>query len=69
MGNKEYGISLLPIDFVNVSEACGAEGYSCKRAEDLPGAIRRAFATKKPSLIEVMVDPDEPPMSQEKIKV
>jgi pyruvate dehydrogenase (quinone) len=69
MGNKEYGASLLPIDFVKVAEACGAEGYSCKRAEDLPSVLRRAFATKKPSVIEVMVDPDEPPMSPEKIKV
>ncbi|HEX4372608.1 MAG TPA: thiamine pyrophosphate-dependent enzyme [Puia sp.] len=68
MGSKDYGINLLPIDFVKVSEACGAEGYSCKRAEDLPAILRRAFATKKPSVIEVMVDPDEPPSKPEKIK-
>lgn len=69
MGSKDYGVDLLPIDFAKVSEACGAEGFGRKRAEDLPGILRRAFATKKPSVIEVMVDPDEPPLKPEKIKV
>lgn len=69
LGNKDYGVDLLPINFPMIAEACGAEGYTCSRSEDLVGVLKKAFASKKPAVIEVLVDPNEEPMAPEKIKV
>jgi pyruvate dehydrogenase (quinone)/pyruvate oxidase len=33
-----------------------------EKAVDLPGALREAFATDGPALVDVAVDPNEPPM-------
>lgn len=68
IGGKRYGIELQPINFAQVAQACGAEGYSCSRAEDLPATLRKAFASNKPAVIEVVVDANTPPDPPEKLK-
>ncbi len=67
LGNPDYGIALQPIDFAKIAEACGAEGYTCRKPDELEAVIRKAFASSKPALIEVEVDPDENPLPPEKI--
>lgn len=67
IGSKDYGISLHPIDFVKIAEACGAEGYRCSEPAELDKVLKKAFASKKPAVIEVEVDPDTPPDPPEKI--
>ncbi len=69
IGGKPYGISLQPIDFVKIAEACGAEGYTCSNPAELSSILSKAFASNKPAVIEVNVDPNEPPNPPEKISV
>ncbi len=62
LGNPEYGVELQPIDFAKFAEACGGVGISVDRPEDIAPALQRALALKKPCVVEVTVDPFEPPM-------
>lgn len=66
-GGKQYGIDLQPIDFAGVATACGAEGYSCKKAEDLPAILKTAFASSRPCVVSVDVNPDEEPVTPDKL--
>jgi pyruvate dehydrogenase (quinone)/pyruvate oxidase len=62
LGNPEYGCELQPIDFAKYAEACGGVGISVERPEELRPALERAFASRRPTVVEVLVDPNEPPM-------
>ncbi len=60
--NPEYGVELHPIDFAKIAEACGAHGHTIEdpaRAEDV---LRRALQEDGPSVIQAVVDPNEPPL-------
>ncbi len=61
-GNPEFGVELQPIDFANVAEACGARGFTIERPEDAERVLREALSHKGPSLVQAVVDPNEPPM-------
>jgi thiamine pyrophosphate-dependent acetolactate synthase large subunit-like protein len=61
-GNPEYGVELEPIDFAKVAEACGARGFTLERPEDAERILRAALDTPGPSVVEAIVDPNEPPM-------
>ena len=62
LGNPEYGVELQPIDFVKFAEACGGVGFRCERPEEVRPALEMAFQSKKPALVEAVVDPFEPPL-------
>jgi len=64
VGNPEFGVELHnPHAFADWATNCGALGIKVERPEDLAGAFGRAFAnTSGPSLVECVVDPDEPPL-------
>jgi pyruvate dehydrogenase (quinone) len=62
LGNPEYGVELQPIDFARYAEACGGLGISVTRDEELRPALERALASRVPTVIEVLVDANEPPM-------
>jgi pyruvate dehydrogenase (quinone) len=68
IGGKPYGISLQPIDFVKIAEACGAEGYSCREPAELSSVFDKALSSSRPVVIEVDVDPEAPPDPPEKIR-
>jgi len=61
-GNPEFGVELEPIDFAMVATACGAKGYTIERAEDAEGILRDALAHSGPTVVQAVVDPNEPPM-------
>jgi pyruvate dehydrogenase (quinone)/pyruvate oxidase len=61
LGNPEYGVELQPIDFVAFAHACGGVGFRCERPDEVRPALEAAFASKKPALVEAIVDPFEPP--------
>ena len=61
LGNPEYGVELQPIDFVQFAHACGGVGFRCEKPDELRPALEAAFASKKPALVEAVVDPFEPP--------
>ena len=61
LGNPEYGVELQPIDFVKFAEACGGVGFRCETPDEVRPALEAAFASRKPALVEAVVDPFEPP--------
>jgi pyruvate dehydrogenase (quinone) len=61
LGNPEYGVELQPIDFVQFARACGGVGFRCEQPDEVRPALEAAFASKKPALVEAVVDPFEPP--------
>jgi pyruvate dehydrogenase (quinone) len=62
LGNPEYGVELHPIDFVKFAEACGGIGFRCEKPKEVRGVLEKALASKRPALVEAVVDPYEPPM-------
>lgn len=62
LGNPEYGVELHPIDFAKFAEACGGVGITVKKPEEIAPALQKAIASGKPCVVEVEVDPFEPPM-------
>lgn len=61
LGNPEYGVDLMPIDFVKVAEACGAHGVRIERPAGCREQLRSALAMEGPALVEAAVDSHEPP--------
>jgi pyruvate dehydrogenase (quinone)/pyruvate oxidase len=62
LGNPEYGVELPPIDFAEFAESCGGRGYSITEPGEVRAIIGQAMAEKKPTIVEAVVDPFEPPM-------
>ena len=62
LGNPEYGVELQPIDFAKYAEACGGLGFSVENPADLQPTFQKALSSGRPCVVEVMVDPYEPPM-------
>jgi pyruvate dehydrogenase (quinone) len=64
LGNPEFGVEFSPIDFAKIAEACGGKGYVIREPSEVKSTIHKAMKEKttKPTLIEVSVDPFEPPM-------
>ena len=61
-GNPEFGVDLEPIDFAMVANACGARGFTIERPEQAESVLREALAHRGPTLVQAVVDPNEPPM-------
>jgi pyruvate dehydrogenase (quinone) len=61
-GNPEFGVELQPIDFALVAQACGAKGFTIERPEDAEHVLREALAHDGPTVVQAVVDPNEPPM-------
>jgi pyruvate dehydrogenase (quinone) len=61
-GNPEYGVELEPIDFAKVAEACGARGFTIERPDQAESVLREALAHPGPTIVQAVVDPNEPPM-------
>ncbi|QNF34682.1 hypothetical protein HUW51_18835 [Adhaeribacter swui] len=64
----EHGHTLQNIDFAKVAEGCGAEGYRCAKPNELAATLKKAFASKRPAVIEVSIDPKELPKAPDKVK-
>jgi pyruvate dehydrogenase (quinone) len=62
LGNPEYGVELQPIDFAKYAEACGGLGFSVENPGDLRPTLEKALASGRPCVVQVVVDPFEPPM-------
>ena len=58
-GLPEHSIDLLNPDFAKFAEACGGLGISVKKPDDIRPALREALASDRPSIIDVVVNPDE----------
>jgi pyruvate dehydrogenase (quinone)/pyruvate oxidase len=64
LGYPEHGIRVAgpPPDFAAWARGCGGYAAHVDRPGDLAGALRDAFAHPGPALVDVAVDPNEPPM-------
>ena len=62
LGNPEFGVEFTPIDFARYAEACGGKGYTVTEPRDVKPILAEAMSEKKPTIVEVHVDPFDPPM-------
>ena len=64
LGYPEHGVRYPqpPVDYAALAAANGAFGVKVARPAELPGAIREALAHPGPALVDVDVNPDEPPL-------
>ncbi len=63
LGYPEYGIRFgRPPNFAPWAEACGGRGIRVETAGDVESAIKEALSFPGPALVDVLVNPDEPPM-------
>ena len=53
--NRAHACELLPARYDQVVEAMGGYGEHVTRAEDVAGAIERAYASGKPACVNVMI--------------
>ncbi|HEY2443980.1 MAG TPA: thiamine pyrophosphate-dependent enzyme [Streptosporangiaceae bacterium] len=64
LGYPEHGVR-YPEPFVNyaaIAQANGALGIKVEQAADVRGALQQALAHSGPALVDVNVNPDEPPL-------
>jgi pyruvate dehydrogenase (quinone)/pyruvate oxidase len=64
LGYPEHGVRFgepRP-DYAAWARGCGALGVQVEKADQLPAALREALDHPGPALVDVAVDPDEPPM-------
>jgi len=61
LGHPEYGVEFQDIDFVKFAEACGGAGYRIEKYDEVKPTLAMALQQKKPTIIEAIVDPYEPP--------
>ena len=62
LGNPQYGVQLHNPDFAKFAEICGGVGFTVEQPDQIRAALERALASEKPTIVEVVVDPYEPPM-------
>jgi pyruvate dehydrogenase (quinone)/pyruvate oxidase len=63
LGYPEFGVRFQQYaNYAPWAEACGALGVEVEKPGDLEAAVRTAFAHPGPALLDVRVNPDEPPM-------
>lgn len=55
-GFANFGLDLGNPDFVKFAESFGAAGFLVRKAGDLPGILREAFARNSPAVIECPID-------------
>jgi pyruvate dehydrogenase (quinone) len=61
LGHPEYGVKFQDIDFVKFAEACGGAGYRIEKYDEVKSILTTALQERKPTIIEAVVDPNEPP--------
>lgn len=57
-GFPEFGISFPNPDFASFATTCGGLGYRVESPGDLDAAMSEAFASARPAIIDVVVDPE-----------
>jgi pyruvate dehydrogenase (quinone)/pyruvate oxidase len=63
LGYPEFGVRFPRwADYAPWAEACGGRGIRVDKPGDLEHAVAEAFAYPGPALVDVRVNPDEPPM-------
>ena len=58
-GYPEFGTEFINPNFAEYGNSCGGEGYRAETPEELEEALEKAFASDKPAIIDVLVDPEK----------
>ena len=58
-GLPEHSIDLVNPDFAAFARNCGGNGFSVTDPAEISGALAEAFASDRPSVLDVQVDPNE----------
>ncbi len=58
-GRPEYHTWLHNPDFKMFAQACGGEWFRVEKPEELQEAIQKAYASPKPTIIDVIINPNE----------
>ncbi|MEX0659574.1 MAG: thiamine pyrophosphate-dependent enzyme [Egibacteraceae bacterium] len=58
-GFAEQQTSLPACDLAAIAEALGAEGIRVEDPSELDVALRQAFSSRRPTVVDVLIDPDE----------
>ena len=58
-GYPVFGISFPNPDFAAYARSCGGEGYRCETPEELDEALEKGFASDRPCIFDVVVDPEK----------
>lgn len=61
-GELEYAIEFSDMNYAAFAEACGGVGYTLTDPEDIGTIVTKAFEQKKPTLVNVYVDPNAAPL-------
>jgi len=56
-GYVTFGIEFPNPNFAEFAKSCGGEGFRVKYPKELDDALKKAFSSNKPSLVEIIVDP------------
>jgi pyruvate dehydrogenase (quinone) len=62
LGNPQYGVELHNPDFAKYADICGGVGFKVEQPEQIRPALQQALLANRPAIVEVTVDPLEPPM-------
>jgi pyruvate dehydrogenase (quinone) len=63
LGYPEFGVRFQQaMNFVPFAESCGGLGIRVEKAADVEQAVRQALEHDGPALVDVLVNPDEPPL-------
>jgi pyruvate dehydrogenase (quinone) len=63
LGYPEYGVRRRrPMHFADWARACGGLGLAVEHPGEVEGAVKEALAFHGAALVDVAVNPDEPPM-------
>jgi pyruvate dehydrogenase (quinone) len=63
LGYPEFGVRFSqPMRFAPFAQSCGGLGLQVEKAAEVEGAVAEALAHPGPALVDVTVNPDEPPL-------
>jgi pyruvate dehydrogenase (quinone) len=62
IGNPEYGVNFTPVDFVKIAEGFGIHAVRIDEPGRCGDQLRDALAHDGPTVIEAVVDENEPPL-------
>jgi pyruvate oxidase len=66
-GYPEFGITFPNPDFAEFARTAGGEGFRVEDPAELDGALQQAFRSKKPALIDVVIDPEKMALSAKRL--
>ena len=55
-GYEAFGIEFINPDFADFARSCGGDGFRVERPEELDSALEKAFSSKMPAIVDVVID-------------